>query len=68
MMIQTMIFVVISILLFSILCASDPCRFEHAEKGVIDITSLGRTTGRAAYEDKMPSSESNYSVLTLFPC
>ena len=60
-----MIFIALSTLLFSTLCTSDPCRYEHAGKGVIDITTLGRTDGKAAYADKVPSSETNYSKWIL---
>ena len=65
MIIRTTIFNVVLILLFSTMCTSDPCRFEHTEKGVIDITTLGRTDGKAAYADRMPSTESKYSMLLL---
>jgi len=66
MMIRTTIFIAVLTLLFSTICMSDPCRFEHPEKGVIDITILGRTDGTAAYADRVPSVESNYSMLILF--
>ena len=66
MMIRIIIFIVGSTLLLSTLCVSDPCRFEHPGKGVIDITTLGRTDGKAAYADKVPSAETNYSM--LIPC
>jgi hypothetical protein len=65
-MIRTTIFIAVLILLFSTICMSDPCRFEHPGKGVIDITSLGRTDGTAAYADRIPSGQSTYSMLILF--
>jgi hypothetical protein len=42
--------------------ADDPCLFETS-KGVIDLTSAGRTTGKAAYADRVPSISTNYSTL-----
>lgn len=63
MMIWTTIFTVVSILLFSSGDTSDPCRFEYPGKGVIDITSLGRTDGKATYADRVPSTGTNYSML-----
>jgi hypothetical protein len=44
----------------------DSCRFEFPEKGVIDITTLGRTDGQAAFADRVPSGGTNYSMLNLF--
>ncbi len=63
MIVRTTIFVAILTLLFSTICMTDPCRFEHPEKGVIDITTLGRSDGTAAYEDRVPSKPSGYSML-----
>ena len=63
MMIRTTIFIVLLTLLYSTICMSDPCRFVHPEKGVIDITTLGRTDGNAAYADRVPSVSSGYSML-----
>ena len=65
MMIWTTIFIVVCTLLFSTVHTSDPCRFEYPGKGVIDITSLGRTDGKAAYADRVPSTGTNYSMLGL---
>jgi hypothetical protein len=65
-MIRTTIFIGVLTLLFSTICMSDPCRFEYPGKGVIDITTLGRTDGTAAYEDRVPSKPSGYSMLILF--
>ncbi|CAF5118960.1 unnamed protein product, partial [Rotaria sp. Silwood1] len=50
--------------LSSLIIANDPCRFEST-KGVIDLTSLGRTDGKAAYPDKLPPTGSGYSMLNL---
>ena len=65
MMIRTTIFITVSTLLFSTICMSDPCRFEHPEKGVIDITTLGRPDGTAAFVDRVSSTQPGYSMLIL---
>jgi len=66
MIIRTTIFIAVLTLLFSTICMSDPCRFEYPGKGVIDITTLGRTDGTAAYADRIPSGQPSYSMLILF--
>ncbi len=66
MMIRTTIFIAVLTLLFSTICMSDPCRFEYPGKGVIDITTLGRTDGTAAYADRIPPRQPSYSMLILF--
>jgi len=48
--------------LFSLIIADDPCRFEHKGKGVIDISSLARKDGKAAFPDETPSIGSNYGM------
>ena len=65
-MILITIFVIVLTVLYSTICVADPCRFEHPEKGVIDITTLGRTDGNAAYADRIPSTTPYFSILTLF--
>jgi hypothetical protein len=45
--------------------ADDPCRLEHA-KGVIDLTSLGRSDGSPAFPDVFPSVGSNFRSLFCF--
>jgi hypothetical protein len=45
--------------------ADDPCRFETS-KGVIDLSSLARDDGRAAFADEIPQSGNDYSKLNLF--
>jgi hypothetical protein len=52
--------------LSSSITADDPCWFQDASKGVIDLTSLGRPDGKAAYPDIVPPTGSNYSALILF--
>lgn len=66
MMIRTTIFTVIFTLLFSAIFAADPCRFVHPEKGIIDLTTVGRTDGKPTYENWLPSTGSDYSKLILF--
>jgi hypothetical protein len=44
------------------------CRFEDPEKGVIDLTILGRTDGKPAYADRTSQQSSNYSMLFLLFC
>jgi hypothetical protein len=65
MMIRKIIFAIVFILSFSIAYAADPCRFEYPGKGVIDLTTLGRTDGQATYADRRPAKESGYSMLIL---
>ncbi|CAF3746251.1 unnamed protein product [Rotaria sordida] len=55
------------VVLSSLITADDPCRYEHPTKGVIDLTSLGRTDGKPAYPDKIPSTGSNYKY-SYNPC
>ncbi len=66
MMSSLTIFTVILAFLSSLIIADDPCRYEYPGKGIIDLTTLGRTDGIAAYPDKLPPSGSNYSMLSLF--
>ncbi|CAF3782498.1 unnamed protein product [Rotaria sordida] len=56
-----------STLLSSLIIADDPCRYQHPTKGVIDLTSLGRTDGQPAYPDKLPSTGSSYKY-SYNPC
>ncbi|CAF2573694.1 unnamed protein product [Rotaria sp. Silwood2] len=53
--------------LSSLVIADDPCRFQDPKNGVIDLTSLGRTDGKAAYADKIPPTGSNYKY-SYNPC
>ena len=53
-------------ILSSLVIANDPCRFNDPTKGVIDLTSLGRTDGKAAYLDRRPAGAGNYSIFVLF--
>ncbi|CAF0927207.1 unnamed protein product [Rotaria sp. Silwood1] len=53
--------------LSSLVIADDPCRFEYPAKGVIDLTSLGRTDGKPAYPDKLPLTGSGYKY-SYNPC
>jgi hypothetical protein len=58
------IFTVVFALLSSFIIA-DPCRFEHS-RGIIDLTTVGRSDGNPAYLDKQPTTGSNWSTLILF--
>jgi len=42
-----------------------PCRLEDSEKGVIDLTTLGRRDGIATYTNYTSQQSSNYSMLIL---
>ncbi|UJR12774.1 hypothetical protein I4U23_016948 [Adineta vaga] len=46
---------------------SDPCRFEYPGKGILDITTLGRTDGTAAYADRIPPRQPDYKY-SYNPC
>jgi hypothetical protein len=59
------IFTIIAAVLSTLIIADDPCRFENA-KGVIDLSSLARTDGKAAYPDVTPSIGSNYCTSIFF--
>lgn len=56
------ILLIIFVELSSSITADDPCRFKDDSKGVIDLTSVGRTDGKPAYPDILPSTESGYST------
>jgi len=62
------IFTIIFAVLSSFILAQNPCRFEYPGKGIIDLTTLGRGDGIAAFPDKIPPTGSNYSMLSLFFC
>lgn len=62
MLIRTAHFIALVALLFPSICMSDPCRFEYPGKGVIDITTLGRSDGTATYADRRPSAQPGYSM------
>ena len=49
-------------ILSSVITADGPCRFQ-IDRGVIDLTSLGRQGGQPAFPDKIPpTGGSNYST------
>jgi hypothetical protein len=60
------IFIIVFGVLSSLNIADDPCRFVHPKKGVIDLTSLARHDGQAAYQHAMPPEGGYYSMLILF--
>ena len=49
-------------LLLSLIIADDPCRFEYQGKGVIDLSSLASTDGKAAFPDVTPTISSNWCM------
>lgn len=54
-----MAFVILGLFaLLSLSHADNPCRFEHS-KGVIDLTSIGSTSG-PRFKDVSPGPSSNY--------
>jgi hypothetical protein len=60
---------VVFLLSFSIAVAQNPCRYEHAEKGVIDITTIGHSDGTPAFADRFRANVSNttgYSMSIVF--
>ena len=58
----TVFFIILAVLSLSTI-ADDPCRFANVDHGVIDLTSLGRMGGMAAYQDETPTGKSDYSML-----
>ena len=60
-MTRFMIPVTILLILSSVIIAENSCRFE-TDRGVIDLTSIGRDAGQAAFTDMMPSVGSQYST------
>jgi len=50
--------------LLSLIIADDPCVFNDV-KGTIDLTSLARSDGTAAYPDKQPPTPTGYSKLII---
>jgi hypothetical protein len=52
--------------LSSLVIADNPCQFDFPAKGIIDLSSLARTNGTAAYPDLIPTSPSGWSMLILF--
>jgi hypothetical protein len=60
------IFTIIFAVLSSFITADDPCRFKDPLNGVIDLSSLAATDGKAAYLDKLPAISANYSTLILY--
>ena len=42
---------------------TDACHFVHPEKGVINLSFIGRTDEKAAYSDEITRTTSNFSML-----
>jgi hypothetical protein len=64
-MVQTTTVTLVFILSLSTILADNPCRFESPEKGVIDLTTLGRTDGQAAYPYRFPLAASGYGIFDI---
>ncbi len=61
--------IIVFILSFSITVTGNPCRYEHAGKGVIDITTIGHSDGTPAFANQFQANVSNatgYSMLIVF--
>jgi len=41
---------------------TDACHFVHPEKGVINLSFIGRTDEKAAYSDEITRTTSNFSM------
>ena len=65
MTIRITIFTAIFAVLCSSILADDPCRYV-TDKGVIDLTSVGRTDGQPAYMNQPPPTSSGYRKLIVF--
>jgi hypothetical protein len=61
----SIIFIISVALSSSLTIADDPCRFVSRSKGIIDLTSLGRSDDKAAYPDAIPATGLGYSTLIL---
>ncbi len=66
MMTQATTLTLVFIISLSTILADDPCRFVSPEKGVIDLTSVGRTDGQAAYPYRFPLAGSAFGIYILF--
>lgn len=63
-MISRLTIFIIAFTILPSLIIGDPCRYE-SEKGIIDLTSVGRIDGTAAYVEKIPLTEHKYSISIL---
>ncbi len=59
------IFTISFAVLSSLIIADDPCVFIDDVKGTIDLSSLGRTDGKATYADRQPPTPTGYSKLII---
>jgi hypothetical protein len=64
MMSRLTIFTTSFAVLLSLIIADDPCVFNDV-KGTIDLSSLGRTDGKATYADREPPTPTGYSKLII---
>jgi hypothetical protein len=58
------IFIITFAVLSPLIIAENSCRFEYPGKGIVDLTTLGRTDGNPKYRDVVPP-DAFYSTLTL---
>lgn len=54
----------IFLFVIQLILAEDPCRYQTS-KGLIDLTSVGRNDGTAAYQDQLPATGSSYSMCSI---
>ncbi len=55
---------IIAFIILPSLILGDPCRYQ-SDKGIIDLTSVGRMDGIAAYIDRIPPTDHPYSMSIL---
>ncbi|CAF1555366.1 unnamed protein product [Rotaria sordida] len=55
------------ILIFNIIIADDPCKYETPNKGLIDLSSIGKMDGTPVWKDIPPDKTENY-VYSYNPC
>ncbi|CAF3933535.1 unnamed protein product [Rotaria sordida] len=48
------------ILIFNIIIADDPCKYETPNKGLIDLSSIGKMDGTPVWKDIPPDKTENY--------
>lgn len=58
------IFIITFTIQSSLIICDNPCRYE-SEKGIINLSSVGRTNEIATYIDIIPPTEHKYSMLIL---
>ncbi|CAF1588949.1 unnamed protein product [Rotaria sp. Silwood1] len=51
------------ILIFNVIIADDPCKYEIPNKGLIDLSSIGKMDGTPVWKDIPPDKTENYGNL-----